>query len=69
MMLYIHEVYRCIGVSVCRCVGVSVCRCVGVSVCRCVGVSGQFHFSAIRRDIDLKCIQDTYMVELNSLKK
>ena len=28
-----------------------------------------FHFSAIRRDIDLKFIQDTYMVELDSLKK
>ena len=28
-----------------------------------------FNFSAIRRDIDLKFIQDTYMVELNSLHK
>ena len=28
-----------------------------------------FHFAAIRRDIDLKFIQDTYMVDLNSLKK
>ena len=27
-----------------------------------------FYFSAIRRDIDLKYIQDTYMVVLNSLK-
>ena len=28
-----------------------------------------FYFSAIRRDIDLKLIQDTYRVVLNSLKK
>ena len=28
-----------------------------------------FYFSAIRRDIDLKFIQDTYRVVLNSLKK
>ena len=28
-----------------------------------------FYFSAIRRYIALKCIQDTYMVVLNSLKK
>ena len=27
-----------------------------------------FYFSAIRRDIDLKCMQDTYRVILNSLK-
>ena len=27
-----------------------------------------FYFSAIRRDIDLKCIQDTYIVVLNSMK-
>ena len=28
-----------------------------------------FYFSAINRDIDLKCIQDTYWVVINSLKK
>ena len=28
-----------------------------------------FYFSAIRRDIDLKFIQDTYRVVLNLLKK
>ena len=28
-----------------------------------------FYFSAIRIDIDLKFIQDTHRVELNSLKK
>ena len=28
-----------------------------------------FYFSAIIRDIDLKCIQDTYRVVLNSLTK
>ena len=27
-----------------------------------------FYFSAIRRDIDLKCIHDTYRVVLNSLQ-
>ena len=27
-----------------------------------------FYFSAIRRDIDLKFIQDTYIVVLNSMK-
>ena len=37
----------------------------------CVCVSGRylvFYFSAIRRDIDLKFIQDTYIVVLNSMK-
>ena len=49
--------------------GLSVC--LSVCVCVCICVSGQyfvFYFSAIRRDIDLKFIQDTYMVVLNSLK-
>ena len=42
-----------------------------LSVCLCVCPSNilVFYFSAIRRDIDLKFIQDTYMVVLNSLKK
>ena len=43
-----------------------VCLCVCVSVCPANILV--FYFSAIRRDIDLKCIQDTYMVVLNSLK-
>ena len=49
----------------------SVCLCVCLSVCVCVCVSGRylvFYFSAIRRDIDLKFIQDTYIVVLNSMK-
>ena len=46
----------------------SPCLCVCVCVSVCPANSLVFHFSAIRRDIDLKCIQDTYMVELNSLK-
>ena len=50
------------GLSVC----VSVCVCVCVSVCPANILV--FYFSAIRRDIDLKFIQDTYMVVLNSLK-
>ena len=52
----------CLCLSVC----LSVCLCVCVSVCPAnIWV---FYFSAIRRDIDLKFIQDTYRVVLNSLK-
>ena len=44
-----------------------------LSVCVCVSVCPAdilvFYFSAIRRDIDLKFIHDTYRVVLNSLKK
>ena len=43
-----------------------VCLCVCVSVCSANILV--FYFSAIRRDIDLKCIHDTYRVVLNSLK-
>ena len=48
----------------------SVCLSVCVSVCLCVCPANilVFYFSAIRRDIDLKFIQDTYRVVLNSLK-
>ena len=45
---------------------VSVCLSVCVSVCPANILV--FYLSAIRRDIDLKFIQDTYMVVLNSLK-
>ena len=48
------------------CVCLSVCLSVCVSVCPANILV--FYFSAIRRDIDLKFIQDTYMVVLNSLK-
>ena len=44
----------------------SVCVCVCVSVCPANILV--FYFSAIRRDIDLKFIQDTNRVVLNSLK-
>ena len=44
----------------------SVCLSVCVSVCPANILV--FYFSAIRRDIDLKFIQDTYIVVLNSLK-
>ena len=54
------------GLSVCVCVCLCVCVCVCVSVCPANILV--FYFSAIRRDIDLKFIQDTYMVVLNSLK-
>ena len=49
----------------------SVCVSVCVCVCLCVCPADilVFYFSAIRRDIDLKFIQDTYRVRLNSLKK
>ena len=48
------------GLSVC----VSVCLSVCVSVCPANILV--FYFSAIRRDIDLKCIQHTYRVVINS---
>ena len=38
-------------------------------VCVYLCVRPIFHFSATRRDIDLKLIQDTYRVVLDSLKK
>ena len=49
----------------------SVCLSVCVCVCLCVCPANilVFYFSAIRRDIDLKCMQDIYRVVLNSLKK
>ena len=44
----------------------------GMSVCVCISVCPAnlliFYFSATRRDIDLKLIQDTYSVVLDSLK-
>ena len=48
-----------------------VCLSVCVSVCLSVCPADilVFYFSAIRRDIDLKFIQDTYRVVLNSLNK
>ena len=47
--------------------GLSVCVCVCLSVCISVCPANilVFYFSAIRGDIDLKFIQDTYMVVLN----
>ena len=67
------------GLSVCLCVpeGVArycfhpVCLSVCVSVCLCVCPANilVFYFSAIRRDIDLKFIQDTYRVVLNPLNR
>ena len=52
------------GLSVC----LSVCVCVCLSVYLCPANILVFYLSAIRRDIDLKFIQDTYRVVLNSLK-
>ena len=48
----------------------SVCLSVCVSVCLCVCPANilVFYFSVIRRDIDLKFIQDTYRGVLNSQK-
>ena len=45
------------------------CLSVCVCVCMCPADILVFYFSAIRIDIDLKFIQDTYRVVLNSLKK
>ena len=42
--------------------GMSVCQSVCVCVCVCPANILVFYFSAIRRDIDLKFIQDTYQV-------
>ena len=53
---------------VCLCVCVCVCVCLSVCVYVCPANILVFYFSAIRRDIDLKFIQDTYRVVLNSLK-
>ena len=58
---------RSVCLSVCVCVCVSVCVC--VCVCVCPANILVFYFSAIRRDIDLKFMQDIYRVALNSLKK
>ena len=52
---------------VCLSVCLSVCLC--VCLCVCLANILVFYFSAIRRDIDLKFIQDTYRVVLNSLKQ
>ena len=51
--------------SVCLCV----CVCVSVCVSMCPANILVFYFSAIRRYIDLKFIQNAYRVVLNSLKK
>ena len=54
------------GIVFTRSVCLSVCVCVCVSVCPANILV--FYFSAIRRDIDLKFIQDTYRVVLDLLK-
>ena len=53
----------CLSISVCVCV----CVCLSVCVC-CPANILVFYLSAIRRDIDLKLIEDTYRVVLNSQK-
>ena len=50
------------------CLSVCLCVCVCVCVSVCPANILVFYLSAIRRDIDLKFIQDTYRVVLNSLK-
>ena len=49
------------------CVSLSVCVCVCVSVCPANILI--FYFSATRSDIDLKSIQDTYRLVLDSLEQ
>ena len=58
-------------VCLCECLCVSLCMCVCVCVCVTVCPANIliFYFSATRRDIDLKLIQDTYRVVLDSLNK
>ena len=55
--------------SPCRSVCVYVCGSVCLSVCLCVCPANilVFYFLAIRRDIDMKFIQDTYRGVFNSL--
>ena len=48
------------------CLSVYVCVCLSVCLCVCPANILVFYFSAIRRDIDLKFIQDNYRVVLNS---
>ena len=48
--------------------GLSVCVCLSVCVSVCPANILIFYFSATRRDIDLKLIQDTYRVVLDSLR-
>ena len=52
---------------VCLSVCLSVCVCVSVCLCVCPANILVFYFLSIRRDIDLKLIQDTYRVVLESL--
>ena len=54
--------YRALG-------GIVLIMSVCLSVCVCQANILVFYFSAIRRDIDLKFMQDTYKVVLNSLKR
>ena len=56
------------GIVFTRSVCLSVCVCVSVCVSVCPANILVFYCSVIRSDIDLKFIQDTYMVVLNSLK-
>ena len=51
------------------CLSVCLCVCLCVCVCVCPANILVFYFSAIRRDTDLKFIQDIYRVVLNSLTK
>ena len=51
-----------------HCLSVCVSVCLSVCVCVCPANILVFYFSAIRRDIDLKFIQDTYRVVLSSQK-
>ena len=50
------------------CLSVCVCVCLSVCVCVCPANILVFYLSAIRRDIDLKFMQDTYRVLLNPQK-
>ena len=71
-IVFTRYVCLCVCVCVCACVRVCVRACVRACVCLCLCVCPAnilvLYFSAIRRYIDLKFIQDSYRVVLDSLK-
>ena len=58
-----------VEVPLCSMAAVCVCVCLSVCVCVCPANILVFYLSAIRRDIDLKFMQDINRVVLNALKK
>ena len=65
----IYKIVKCVYIYLARGGGCEVLFSPGLSVCVCPANILVFYFSAIRRDIDLKVIQDTYRIVLDSLEK